>query len=187
MSIALLTGSGVTSAEVPAVGIESMPRAMTTSGQNLNNGQLRFSHFTPTTSLTATSVVTETSSIAAGATPTLCRIGLWEVAENGDLTLVASTANNTALWSAPNTKYDTPLVLPVDIIAGRRYALGVLCVTAASAPQIVGWSAVYGNDLFLAPTLTSQVAGGGQTDLPASIPFASTAASFSRHYAVFLP
>src|SRR5215207_4562461 len=45
----------------------------------------------------------------AAASITLCRIGIYSVAGNGDITLVASTPNDTALFAATFTRYTKSL------------------------------------------------------------------------------
>ena len=61
-------------------------------------------------------------------------MGIYSVAENGDLSRVAVTANNTALFSAINTDYPVPLTASWSKVAGRWYAHAVLIVSAATMP-----------------------------------------------------
>ncbi|MBN2445530.1 MAG: hypothetical protein JXO22_02310, partial [Phycisphaerae bacterium] len=121
---------------------------------------------------------------AVGAT--LCRIGIYSVdAGTGDLTLVASTANDTALWIAANTAYTKALSASFSKTAGSQYAVGVLCVGASTAPTMVGQSAIAATEAALSPRLSGLVSG--QTDLPSNITAGSVAASSNIPYAVLTP
>lgn len=114
---------------------------------------------------------------AAGATPTLVRVGVWEwddAADNGPL--IASTANDTSLFSVANTQYDIPLIAPWSKVKGRRYAIGCLVVTAAALPSIYGYS--YGGNIVplgtlmtLLPRLSTRQ--DSLTDLPATLSFST--------------
>lgn len=162
-------------------GLETVSRdAPVSSGMALSTGLIRFSYFTPPAAFTATNAVTATYTTAAGATPTLCRVGFYTVASNGNLTLVAATANTTSLWATVNTVYETALTATYTFQPGQRYAAGALCVTGATAPQLVGQ--VYSTAAIptLAPQLTSALTG--QTDLPASITAGSLITSGNRIY-----
>ncbi len=122
-----------------------------------------------------------TSTTAAGATPTLVRYGLYEANASGDLTLRASTANDTALLAAADTRYFKAFSASWQIKAGRRYAISILVVTAAAAPTLLGLPAVAaGFDAGVAaifsqdPKRSSNFAA--QTDLVASVTNAQAAA-----------
>lgn len=163
-----------------------MRRGEAISGSALtNSGVLRLTYFTANKSLTAANVKTVSGATAAGATPTLCRVGIYTVADNGDVTLVASTPNTTSLWAGIGTEYTTALSAPYDIIAGQRYALGVIVVTAAAAPTLTGSTFSQSSYLDDAPRLTSAI--GSQTDLPASVAVGSLVANGNRTYAEILP
>lgn len=149
------------------------------------SGAIRFSYFTPQATTAVTKAITITGSTAAAATPTLCRIGLWSVAANGDLTLVASTANDTSLWSSTFTEYATNLSATYTLIGGQRYATGGLVVSATTVPNIMGFSSISGaattfaRDPRVAGTIT------GQSDLPASITAGSIANVNTFHWVGF--
>jgi hypothetical protein len=131
--------------------------------------------------------------VAAGATPTLIRAGLYTVAKSGDLTLVAAIASDTTLFASANSAYTRSLStggsLPASysIVAGTRYAIGLLCVTAATAPTVVGApiSTAMVNEGAQTPRLCASVSS--QTNLPTAITAASLNASSVRPYAVLLP
>lgn len=170
------------------VGEETIPREIFTSAAASSpaSGQLRFTYFTARKTEVTTQVRLYTGSTAAAATPTLCRIGLWEVAANGDLTLVASTANDTTLFAAALTAYTRSWQSSYGKVAGRRYAISPLVVSAAAMPTFGGLAIAYTAEAQgQAPPLAGILAG--QTDLPSPISAGSVAASGMRVYAAVLP
>ena len=159
-------------------------REVSSNAVTFSSGALRLTHFTATKSETVTQICVPSGGTAAGATPTLVRMGLYRVENNGDITLLASTANDTTLFAATATRYTKTLDTPVQKIRGQRYAIGVLVVTAAAAPAFYGSAIVPGILSSQEPKLCTTVAG--QTDLPASVASASLVATFS-FYAEILP
>lgn len=139
------------------------------------SGNLRLSFFTARTTESITKVRLTSGSTAAGATPTLVRVGVYSVAGNGDITLEAAIANDTTLLAAATTEYERSLTATFNKVAGSRYAVGVLVVTAATAPTLQGTSAGGPSIAARAPRLTAFVSG--QTDLPASVASASLGAT----------
>lgn len=147
-------------------GAETLPRLSAQSTSiTTSNGALRLTYFTAPSAFTATQIQVQSGATAAGATPTLIRFGLYSVASNGDLTLVAATANDTSICAAANTLYTRPLTASYTTIAGQRYAIGMLITTAATAPTMLG-SGLGGGISTLAPRLTGAITG--LTDLPAT-------------------
>lgn len=127
-----LTGNELT------VGQSTIPRAEAVAvTQAMSTGVERFTHFTSKKTETVSQVRVVTGTTAAGATPTLCRIGLYSEASNGDLTLIASTPNDTSLFAAASTVYTKSFSTPVAITQGQRYSVGILVVTAAAAPTLL--------------------------------------------------
>lgn len=145
------------------------------------SGTLHLTYFTARKTETITQVRTVTGNVAAGATPTLCRVGLFEAAADESLTLVAATANDTTLWAATNSAYQRALTGSLAKVAGRRYAMGLLVVTGAALPQFFGAgnqtniSTIYNAAPRLAATLNSAYA-----DLPASITAAAITGNVSQ-------
>ncbi len=139
------------------------------------SGALILSYFTAPKDKTYASIMTATRTQAAGATPSICRMAVYEVAANGDLTLSASTPNDTSLWSVINSEYERNFSSPFAARRGQRYAAGYLCVTAAAIPNLVGASVVatsFGNSLVrLNPPVWGRLLS--QTDLPNSVPVGS--------------
>jgi hypothetical protein len=156
-------------------GAESLPRLLAlASSITTSNGALRLTYFTAASSFTATKLQFQSGTTAAGATPTLIRFGLYSVATSGDLTLVASTANDTSLCAAATTLYTRALTSSYSVVAGQRYAFGMLITTAAAAPTMLGGS-IGGTIGALAPRLNGAVTG--LTDLPATVAAASVGAT----------
>jgi hypothetical protein len=153
-----------------ASGEETFPREAVGTTATMTSGMLRLSFFTATKTETVTSLACGVGSTAAAATPSLIRFGVYSVAENGDLTLIASTANDTALLATTFAKHTKALSESWSKTAGTRYAIGLLVVTGATAPIV---SATAGNPGInaRAPRLTGSLTG--QTDLPASVDNAS--------------
>lgn len=133
----------------------------------MSSGTLRLAYFTARTSEVAASL-TVIVGTGAGATPSLVRLGIWIVGDNGkDLDeLVAATANNTALLSTPASKATQALVAPWSRVAGERYAAGLLVVTAAAAPTVAAAASLSSLISTDAPAVSGAVTG--QADLPAS-------------------
>lgn len=102
------------------------------------SGTLVLAYFTADKTETIATLTAFTGTTAAAATPTLCRYGVYSVAANGDLTLIASTPNDTTLWAATQTAYPKALSASWSKVAGTRYALALLQVTSATAATFSG-------------------------------------------------
>lgn len=152
---------------------------------SVSSQSIRFTFFTATRDETVTRVEMFSGTTAAAATPTLIRMGLYTVADNGDLTLVASTPNDTTLFAATTTLYNKALSAPYAMVKGQRYAFGILVVTAVATPTFYGHSSIPVAVALYPPRLAA--AFSGQADLPASIASASLIATNQAFYAAFLP
>jgi len=167
-------------------GHESLPRTLTSGSPQPATGSLRFTYFTARRAEPATQVRVWTGTTAAAATPTLVRFGLYMVEPNQDLTLVASTANDTTLLAAPSTSYTKALQASYTFQPGVRYAFGPLVVSGTTMPNYPGLSlSVNAAEQAVAPRLTGALSG--QTDLPATVAAGSIAISGFMIYGVFLP
>jgi hypothetical protein len=133
------------------------------------SGDLQLTYFTAT----KTEAITQLAMYTAGTamtTPTLVRFAVYSAATNGNLTLLASTVNDTALLAASATRYIKALSSTWSKTAGARYAVGFLSV-AASVSSVYGASdigtpladTIWGRE----PRLSGK--RSGQSDLPASI------------------
>lgn len=168
-------------------GVENFPRyngpALTHA---TTSGAVRLVYFTPGQNTTVSTILTYSGSTAAGATPSLVRVGLYTVASNGDLTLVARSASDTAMYAGTQTEYpkalDTTGGYPASytLVPGTRYAGAVIVVTGATAPTLTGATGIPAAGLARAPRLTA--AFTGQTDLPTSIATGSLSSSGSLFY-----
>ena len=170
----------------PTSGIETFARETCTSDAIASvSGQLSLNYFTAYASMTVTQLRSYTGSTAAGATPTLCKMGLYQVNSDNSLTLLAATANDTTLWSAPFTAYTKALTGSVNVVKGQRYAFALLITTAAALPTWTGRtiSAMAGG--VMTPRLYGQV--GSQTDIPASVASASITNGTANRYGILLP
>lgn len=146
---------------------------LTNSAVTLSNQVLRLTYFRAARTEPVSTINWLQGNTAAGATPTLVRFGLYLEAANGDLSLVASTANDTALLAGSSgVQGSKALQASYTLLAGGRYAAAWLVVTGATAPTIVG--TLQGNDgsgmrseMARSPRLAAAI--GGQSDLPPSI------------------
>lgn len=178
-----------TAAGALASGESTCPRLDATASNLTATGSMRLSYFTATKTETIFQVAYFTGGTAAAATPTLVRYGVYQEAGNGDLTLVASTANDTTLFAAAGTAYPKNLVAAWSKTRGTRYAIGRLVVTAVQVPSLLGRPAAAAGAgagiWFATPKLTAQATG--LTDLPSTITAASLTSSVFFDYAEARP
>lgn len=147
-------------------------------------GLLRLTYFTARKTETITQVRTNTGSTGASGA-TLCRIGVYSIDGSGNLTLIASTANDTALWVTNNTAYTKSFSASFSKTRGTRYAVGTLVVGASTAPTYCGIAAINAPESGMTPRISGYVSG--QTDLPSSVTAASITDSGHMAYIVLLP
>jgi len=154
---------------------------ITASNVTATSGTVLLTYFTPLVSLTITQIAA-ISGNTAGSGLTLARMGLYTVADDQNVTLVARTANDTTLFAATNTTYtrslDTTGGYPASysLVAGTRYAVGVI-VVGTTVPNLAGKSGnayVWG----ITPRISGQRLS--QTDLATL-----TSVSVSGTYAFF--
>lgn len=171
-----------------AAGQETMNRFLATGEATMSSGVLRLTYFTATRTETLSNAVIYSATTPAGATPTLVRVGLYERESNGDLTLVASTANDTALLASGNTEYVKALSAAYEVKAGQRYALGIIVVTGATAPTVLALASTSTrpNVALLARTPRLTGVRTGQTDLPTTITTGVLANTTSAPYVALL-
>lgn len=176
-----------------AVGQEILNRRIVNSvtvGLNAS-GNLRLTHFTARKTGAVGQVRLITGSTGAAATPTLVRVGVYAEAADGGLALIGATVNDTALFSAAATTYTKALAAAAQVTQGRRYAVGVLVVSAAALPTFAGVAGasaggISSSELAITPRINGNLAG--QTDLPSTITTGSVAASGTGLlYAALLP
>lgn len=177
--------AGLVDPDALTSGESTLSRRAIMNGATLTSGIVRLTYFTARKTETINSVRVGTHTTAAGATPTLCRIGIYSVDGSGNLTLVASTANDTALFAAASTTYTKALSASWSKTAGQRYAVGVLVVTGATAPTIQGQILSIADELAQAPRLCG--ARSGQSDLPSSISVGNVADATHQCYVAMVP
>lgn len=100
------------------------------------SGTQQFTFFTASQTRRIQSIATDIGT-AAVATPTLCRLGLYEVTLTQGVNLLAATANDPNLFSVGSSSPRRDLNVPVVIERGRRYAAALLLVSAAAGPTIL--------------------------------------------------
>lgn len=170
------------SGELFTSGEEIFPADDAQAGTNVTTTQvLRLSYFDCRKSESTTGVRIISGGTAAGATPTLVRIGLYLIDSSGNGTLVASTTNDTALFASTATVYTRSWSTPYNKIRGTRLAVGVLVVSSATTPTLAGKALTSTAEVSLAPRKTGSISS--QSDLPSSFTAGSVSSSFSRFYA----
>lgn len=168
------------------VGEATLKRRDVTTSVNLTAGNLRLCYFTARKTETITAIRTFSANTAqVGAT--LCRVGVYEEdPDTGDLTLVASIANDTSLWLSTGTAYGVNLSASFVKSRGTRYAVGTLIVGNSVNPRLAGPHQILpATELAQSPRQSGLL--GGQTDLPASISSASIGDTTIQHYTVLVP
>lgn len=142
------------------------------SSQTMTSGVMRLTYLTPPRTRRITTMLAYTGSTAAGATPTVCRVGVFSVASDGALTLLDATANDLTLFNGANQEFPKALANGVTCEIGQRYAFGVLVVSGATMPSFLGIS-IPAAVIARAPRRAAIVSG--LADLPASVAAGSVA------------
>lgn len=159
-----------------------MPRyAVNANVVSADSGVVLLSYFTARSATPRANVRVFSGTVAAAATPTLVRMGIYGVAADGALTLLHSTANDTTVFAAPLTAYTRALTTTWTPVPGARYAFATLVVSSVATPTLYG--AINSIAYFTAaePHLSRTVPG--QTNLPAAIGAGSTSPGGQSHYA----
>ncbi len=161
----------------------TMPRYAASSSAIATLSQvLRFNAFTARRPGLTTGVRGYTGTTPAGATPSLIRIGLYQLNASDGGTLIASTPNDTALFNVANTQWTKAWSVAVTLAPAQRYALGVLVVTAAAAPTLVGavQANIMQNENLIFPFGAALIPS--QSDLPGSFAAGSLLSSINWSY-----
>jgi hypothetical protein len=119
-------------------GIETMSRFDGIGGQALTSQRVQYAFFTPKAAKTVTKAIVATGATAAGASPSVVRIGLYTADASDNLTgPIVSTANDTALLvSSTQTDFEKALSATYTFIAGQRYAAALLVVSGTTMPAV---------------------------------------------------
>lgn len=150
--------------------IETSPRGFPSFYTNgLGAGNLYLTYLTSPIAKTVSTIGMLCYVAQTGATSII--LGLYTANAAGDLlALVAQTASNTALLAAANTLYSQPFSSPATypLVAGQRYALGILGIGWTTSPQLGGLTRPSPNNGLweLAPVMAK--ASTGISTLPAS-------------------
>lgn len=172
-----------------AGGEETFSRINATQTATLTSQTLRVVYFRARRSETIGKLLFTSAGTAAAATPTLVRGGVYSVGADWSLTaLLASTANDTAIYATTSTEYLRDLTTTFDKVQGSWYAVGFLVVTAVAAPTCATFSV--GTSVSSAgtngrPRLGTAITGNA--DLPASVAVGSLVNTTSIPYALLLP
>lgn len=150
---------------------ETMPRVSAAAAGNTVSGEVHLAFFTAAENKTVSNISMVTSGTAA-ATVTLIRMGLYTVDGSGNVTLVAQTASDTALFNAINTTFtrafSTTGGYPAsyNLVAGTRYAVGFI-VVATTRPTLYHGPTQNLAITSLEPRMAAVLAS--QSDLPTAI------------------
>lgn len=180
-------GDSADSPDMFGAGMPVFDRRFATGNVAMTSGLVRLTYFTAVRSETIRNIAAVCGSTAAvGAT--LVRMGIYAVAgdphtADGDLTLIGSTANDTTLFVATNTRYVRALSAAINVVKGTRYAFGAVGVWSTAA-NLFGVTSTL-TTVALLPRIGGQLPT--QVDLPASIPAASLALSNGQPFAEILP
>jgi hypothetical protein len=149
-----------------ASGETTIPRLGVGTGATLVSQQMQLTYWTAVRTEPANNIVGNTANVAAGATPTYCAMGVYQVDGSGNLTLAGQCANDTTLFAATFSTFTRPFITPFQKIQGQRYAFAYLVVSAAAMPNISGYNGTTAMATF-APRISGQAAG--LSVLPASL------------------
>ncbi len=145
-----------------ATRFETIPRHAAGANATLTSGTMLLGYFTAPTAhagVTTITIASGSGTISSGLT--LGRLALFSVAGNGDITLLQASTNDTTLLNSGSTVY-TGTIASTPLVAGQRYAVGVL--TVGSGPGNVRSAASISGLTVLAPTVARAMTG--QTDIP---------------------
>jgi hypothetical protein len=149
--------------------------------------RLQLTYFTALRTETCTQIVCYTAGNAAGATPSLCQMALYSVDASDNLTLIASTPNDTTLFALANTRYAKATSASFTKIQGQRYAVAILVVSSATVPSIYGNGGMGGTGLVFNTLPRRQGRVGSQTSLPASISAGTVTIESNGFYMELMP
>lgn len=173
--------------DVPTTG-EYIPRRefWLAANASATSQRVLLTYFTARNTETITTITGYSGTTAAGATPTVCQMGIYLVdSSTENLTLLSDTTNDTSLFATINTAYPKTLNTSVSKVAGRRYAAATLVVTGAALPTFLCHLANTAATVQTRWADKPRLAGflSGQNSLPSSITNASVGtAAFRQAY-----
>lgn len=171
------------------VGQETTPRELAIGEGAMLSGTAYLTFFTArkTETVGDIRVIVRVGTVDA----TLSKMGLYAVASNNEGTLIASTANDPSMFVDEGVQVVRPFTAPVGVIAGQRYAVGLINISPTADPQIVsgiapqGTTTGFSDESREAPMI--QASMPGQADLPTSFENGELDGSIYRFYSVILP
>lgn len=173
------------------VGESIFDRTTVATGTAATTQQLRLGGFTAQATQNISRVRVTTGSTAAGATPTLCQIGVWARDSSNNYNQVALTANDPTLFAGASTTYTPSFASAFLKTAGVDYMVGILIVSAAAFPTFmapngtVTGSTAYMTDFYGAfPQLCAVLTG--QAAAPATFAAGSLSAGGTYAHALLL-
>lgn len=169
---------------------ETMSRVSAASGSAITPGRRYLMHFTALQALPLTQLDIWTGAGAIVGV-TAARLGLYTVAANGDVTLVARTALDATIGAAASTEYPRALdatggfPATYTLIRAQRYAASFY-IAAGTPPTILGVSA-NSSLIAAAPRIMGFDNSGSGTDLNTSLTAAQIGNIGSMFYMAGLP
>jgi hypothetical protein len=167
-----------------ASGETDIPRLNAGSTAPLASTNMTLTYFTAQKTEQINNAICVAGGTAAGATPTYCAFGLYSVDASGNLTLLGQVANDTTLFASTFATYTRAITTPFLKQAGQRYAFGLLVISAATMPTIVGYNGTVELSN-VAPRLCGQVTG--QASMPASVAAGSVSGASSAYFGAVTP
>lgn len=143
-------------------------RILSGTSHAMLSGRIQFDYFTAPETATRNTITKYTGATPnSGTAPTTIKMGVYSVAANGDLTRLASTANDTTLFGVAFGVATKTLDTPVNFVRGNRYAQATLIVTTGTIANLWGPGTLGGGMLGgVTPVWAMQI--NSQTDLLAS-------------------
>lgn len=164
--------------------IDTAPRTHANNAA-MASGNCYFTFFTPLTTMTVSQITAGTAG-TNGSSLTYAAMGLYTF-DGTTATLVARTASDTTLFTSTFTNYTRSFSTVGDfpaeytLVAGQRYALGLLVTHTGTAPNLYLSNSFVPNNLnTLEPRLSGVVLGQTSLPLTQSSFTASTAAPWGR-------
>lgn len=145
-------------------GMTTIPRHCVGNTIAATTGTMRFTVHRARKSETINNLTMVTGNTAAGATPTLIRMGVFAYSA-GTWTLVGSTVNDTSLFAGTTTSYTKAMSGSVNLVKDTIYAFAVLIVSGATMPNLSG-NNFQATETGVGPRVSGALTG--QTDLPSS-------------------
>lgn len=175
---------------VVEVGESVFDRDKEFNGAAVTSGDLSLAGFTARQTQNISQIRVASATTAAGATPTLVRLGVYQRSTDGlSYALVASTVTDLTLFAAANTVYTRSFSAPFLKTAGSDYLVANLVVSGAAMPTLAaptttvigGFSTSF---QLVQPFVAGKVAA--QADLPASFLASAVVASLGIFHALLL-